>query len=57
MRKALSFLLFLLCFCGRVRAEYIDHRGHNVDSLETVMAGWTAGMLDEAGEPTSATTV
>ena len=51
MRKALSFLLFLLCFCGRARAEYIDHRGHNVDSLETVMAGWTAGMLDEAGEP------
>lgn len=50
MRKALPILLFLLCFCGRAHAEYVDHRGHNVDSLENVMAGWTSRMLDEAGE-------
>ena len=50
MRKALPILLFLLCFCCRAHAEYVDHRGHNVDSLENVMAGWTARMLDEAGE-------
>lgn len=50
MRKALPILLFLICFCDKAHAEYIDHRGHNVDSLENVMAGWTARMLDQAGE-------
>lgn len=50
MRKAIPILLLLLCFCNKAYAEYVDHRGHNVDSLENVMAGWTARMLDEAGE-------
>lgn len=40
MKKAL--ILFLsVCFCIPA-AAYVDHRGHNVDSLETVMARWTA---------------
>lgn len=35
-------LICLLAFAGTaVRAEYSDHRGHNLDSLERVVAGWT----------------
>lgn len=49
MKKAL--ILFLsVCICIQATA-YTDHRGHNVDSLETVMATWTAGDIAEAGEP------
>lgn len=37
--------LILLCMATvlsiSVRAEYTDHRGHNIDSLERVVAGWT----------------
>ena len=35
-------ILFLAAVLGiSARAEYTDHRGHNVDSLERVVAGWT----------------
>ena len=50
MRKVLAIILLCLCFCLRLKAEYVDHRGHNVDSLETVMARWTAVELAEADE-------
>ena len=49
MKKAL--ILFLsACTCIQA-AAYTDHRGHNVDSLEAVMATWTAGDMANAGEP------
>ena len=48
MKKAL--ILFLsACICIQA-AAYTDHRGHNVDSLETVMAAWTARDIANAGE-------
>ena len=50
MRKALAIILLCLCFSLRLQAEYVDHRGHNVDSLEMVMARWTATELAEADE-------
>ena len=36
MRKMASLFVFIIGFCIQARAEYIDHRGHNVDSLEAV---------------------
>lgn len=50
MRKVLTALLVTACLCIDAGAEYTDHRGHNVDSLEAVMAQWTAKDLDEASE-------
>ena len=48
MKKAV--ILFLsACTCIQATA-YTDHRGHNVDSLETVMATWTADDIANAGE-------
>lgn len=49
MRKLLLFLLASVCISVRTYA-YSDHRFHNVDSLETVMAGWTAADIAAAGE-------
>lgn len=45
-----TFILLLLVCYGIPAAAYIDHRGHNVDSLETVMARWTASDIANAGE-------
>ncbi len=50
MRKLFFFLFVTTIFAYRAEAEYNDHRGHNVDSLETVMARWTAKDLADAGE-------
>lgn len=50
MRKLFLFLLLTTIFAHKAVAEYNDHRGHNVDSLETVMARWTAKDLADAGE-------
>lgn len=50
MRKLTSILLLLLGICFQAEAEYIDHRNHNTDSLETVMAGWTADRIASASE-------
>lgn len=50
MRKAIPLLLLMLCFSLTVEAEYVDHRGHNVDSLETVMAGVTARDIEQADD-------
>lgn len=50
MRKAIPLLLLMLCFSLTAVAEYMDHRGHNVDSLETVMAGVTARDIEEADD-------
>lgn len=50
MRKLISLLLPIVCLSIPAWAEYTDHRGHNVDSLETVMAGWTAKEIEDAGD-------
>ena len=50
MKKLLLILLSVLCFFCKAEAEYMDHRGHNVDSLETVMAGVTAREVEEADD-------
>lgn len=48
MKKTL-ILLLSICTCITA-AAFTDHRGHNVDSLETVMARWTASDIANAGE-------
>jgi DNA-binding CsgD family transcriptional regulator/tetratricopeptide (TPR) repeat protein len=40
MRKIAAVVLVLFC-CSSALAQYSDHRGHNTDSLEKVVAGWT----------------
>ena len=50
MRRAITFFILISIFCTAAKAEYTDHRGHNVDSLETVMAKWTAHDLAVAGD-------
>ena len=51
MRRTFVILLSFLCCSIAAQASYTDHRGHNLDSLETVMAGWNAARLAEAFEP------
>lgn len=50
MNRLKSFLLLVFFIGLQAHAEYVDHRNHNVDSLETVMARWTASDIDGAGE-------
>lgn len=50
MRKILSLLVLVSCISLQMKAQYSDHRFHNVDSLETVMSRWTASGLEEAGK-------
>lgn len=40
MRKIAAVVLVLFC-CSFALAQYSDHRGHNTDSLERVVSGWT----------------
>ena len=43
----------LACFflgCSLVASAYNDHRGHNLDSLERVVARWTPDRVDQASE-------
>ena len=41
MKKAILLTLLLAAPASAAFAEYTDHRGRNVDSLERVVAGWT----------------
>ena len=50
MKKSLLLLLAVLAFCIAARAQYADHRGYDIDSLETVVAGWTPERLAAASE-------
>lgn len=50
MNRLKSLILLILCISLQANAEYVDHRNHNVDSLETVMARWTADDIASAGE-------
>lgn len=50
-RLALLIIILLLQQMLPIPATadgYVDHRGHNVDSLETVVARWTAPMIAQA---------
>ena len=49
MMKNVLLIFLAVCTCIPA-AAYTDHRGHNVDSLETVMARWTASDIANAGE-------
>ena len=49
MMKNVLLLFLAVCTCIPA-AAYTDHRGHNVDSLETIMARWTASDIADAGE-------
>ena len=52
MKRFLLPLLFIL-FGPVCMADYGDHRGHNVDSLERVVAAWPVG-LEETASPEQA---
>ena len=42
--------LFAVLSCPRVSAQYSDHRGRNVDSLEVDVARWTAADIQSASD-------
>lgn len=37
MKRIVPSIIFLMAFCHLSSAEYIDHRGHNIDSLQAVV--------------------
>lgn len=51
-KKCISFALAALCLSGTaLKADnYVDHRGHNVDSLERVVAVWSDDKVARAGD-------
>ena len=51
-RFFLIIVVFIACATS-ARAEYTDHRGRNIDSLERVAAMWTGGKDAFAGEEES----
>ena len=50
MKKTLLLLLAAALLTPAARADYTDHRGHNVDSLEAVVAAWTPARIAAATE-------
>lgn len=42
------FLILTLLLTGTAAGAYNDHRGHNLDSLETVVAAWTPERMAKA---------
>ena len=48
--KQLAITLALLAWALTPTGAYNDHRGHNVDSLERVVAPWTPDAIDNATE-------
>ena len=50
MRRFLLFAIALFVCYVLSADEYVDHRGHPVDSLERVVAAWTPQMIDSASE-------
>lgn len=49
MRKIAAVVLVLFC-CSSALAQYSDHRGHNTDSLERVVAEWTPEKISLASD-------
>lgn len=37
MKRIVPSIIFLMAFCHLSSADYIDHRGHNIDSLQAVV--------------------
>ena len=37
MKRIVPSIIFLMAFCHLSSAEYIDHRGHNIDSLQAIV--------------------
>ena len=52
MKKLVLTLTILAAFAWPVKG-FSDHRGHNLDSLEHVVAGWTTERLATASEAES----
>ncbi|MBR1539263.1 MAG: LuxR family transcriptional regulator [Bacteroidales bacterium] len=50
MKRILCLSTILLLAATNTRADYKDHRGHNVDSLEAVVAAWTPQQIDAASQ-------
>ena len=48
--RHLAVTLALLAWALLPAGAYVDHRGHNVDSLERVVAPWTPEAIDNATE-------
>jgi len=49
--KRLSVIIVAICISFISRADgYHDHRGHNIDSLERVVAPWTPQMIDSSSD-------
>ena len=46
--RRLILPLMLLAFAALPASAYTDHRGHNLDSLERVVARWTPDAVDAA---------
>ena len=49
MKRTVFIVLMTVWSCVQVFA-YNDHRGHNLDSLERVVARWTPDAIDKAGD-------
>ncbi len=46
-----ALILFAVLFgISAIAAGYNDHRGHNLDSLERVVARWTPDAVDKASD-------
>lgn len=48
MKRFAASLIFVAVSSLAGADGYVDHRGHNVDSLETAVARWTAPMIEKA---------
>ena len=57
MKKSILFLFAVLAISAVARAQYADHRGYDIDSLETVVAGWTPDRLATATEDECSTII
>lgn len=50
MKRSVATIILFFALFYPLRGEYNDHRGHNVDSLETAVAKWTAPMVAQASD-------
>lgn len=50
MKRIACLIIFLCLLPAVLRADYKDHRGHNVDSLEAVVAAWTPQRIATASQ-------
>lgn len=54
MRRILLIILLCCAVPVAVSAEYHDHRGHDLDSLEHVSSSWTKDVIDSASDEQAA---